>query len=285
MKRYDHTRRWNELEAVERQIVILLTKSPVDAEPIPREVVERLLGEAGKGRKLAALLAARTRLHAELVDAHLPLVHYFAHRYAGRYEAEDLVQEGALGLLRAVEKFEHWRGYRFSTYASAWIRQAMQRAVSQKAPVVRVPVYLQERRRVIARAVERHLALRGCAPTAAELAHELAWAPIDVVDAESAQLQPCALEDHVVGPRDELPAEDELDRRSDTERVRAAVSHLKGRDRMIIESRFGMGRREATLSEIGAELGLSRERVRQLETLALARLRACVSDPRDRDPR
>ena len=198
---------WDQLEAIEREIVSEAIQSKLladvaawqnrladdhlgrsDVADAVAEANERLtdkLREAkrrGSSRvvdrwtmtshRWSALDDRRRAVESEVVQDNMALVHFFAQRYASRYEHDDLAQEGSLGLLRAVQKFEHWRGVRFSTYASLWIRQAMQRASTQKAPIVRVPVYQTERRRQVARVVERYNA-RGSAPSNEEIANAL----------------------------------------------------------------------------------------------------------------
>lgn len=312
MNKPDESQAWADLTTIEREIIegllhegmlhedtpdwrqLLANEAHLNRDEVATAVahaqtlllrcVDAVGREGTSAQALAAKLAARHRIEADIVRRNLPLVHFFAQRYAPRYEHDDLFQEGCLGLLRAVQKFEPWRGVRFSTYASLWIRQAMQRAVGQKAPTVRVPVHQLDRRRMVGRVIERHRARSGSQPSPEEIAHELACSVDDVASAHAADVHVQSIDvpdggglDHWVHDEQRSP-EDAIDLREQAALVRSAVACLAIRDRVIIESRFGIDTQPSTLSEIGHELGLSRERVRQLEHAALERLRLRVVD-------
>jgi RNA polymerase primary sigma factor len=229
------------------------------------------------------------RARGEFIQANLRLVLFVAkraHRPPG-VELEDLVQDGNLGLMRAVEKFDHGRGLRFSTYAIHWIRAFMQRAVVDRGRLVRIPAHIADRiqrLRVATRSLRRELS--GQDPAIHDLAARLGWHPETVQFIEDiAAATPVSL-DRVIGddsgttlgdklgaPAEQRPDSQFADRETAAETKRALES-LPRRLRVIVEQRFGLGgQEERTLQEIGQQYGLSRERIRQLEGDALDALR------------
>jgi RNA polymerase primary sigma factor len=261
---------------------------------ISTDTLQLFLKDIGKVPLLTAAqeveLAKRIELgdHAAkqaMVEANLRLVVSIAKRYRNQgLPFLDLIQEGTIGLVRAAEKFDYRKGFKFSTYATWWIRQACQRSVANQSATIRVPVHVQERQQKLNRARQRLEVSLGRQPTTEELAkatglklHHVEEA-LDAVEASVSLNQAVGSDgDGELGDlfADRTAADpvEEADESFQRERVRSALSGLPERERRVLELRFGFdGQESLTLEEIGRVLELTRERVRQLEKSALTRL-------------
>jgi RNA polymerase primary sigma factor len=266
-----------------------------DVEPGTQDSLQLLLTEIAAHPLLTAAeeVALAKRIERgdmeakhRMVESNLRLVVSIAKRYRGMgLPFLDLIQEGAIGLDRAAERFDWRRGHKFSTYATWWIRQGVQRAISNNARTIRIPVHALERRRKVELAEQQLEAKLGRRPTRDELAAAagLSRKSLDEVLAMTRTTvslnQPLGSDDSdqvelgelVTDPRGES-VEDRIERDQRRLVVRRALADLPDRERLVLERHYGLSGAPETLQQIGANLGLTRERVRQLEAHALSTL-------------
>ncbi len=258
------------------------------------DALQLFLNEAGRYKLLTASEEVELAKKIErgdrqakdlMINSNLRLVVSIAKKYQGHgISLLDLIQEGIIGLIRAVEKFDWRRGYKFSTYATWWIRQAVQRGVANKSRTIRIPVHIVEREQKIARAERELTAKLERDPTDAEIANKAKLTVKHVKEVRAAARAVTSLDKPVgsagdstfgdlIAGEDAEPSE-EVHVSLAESAVRSAVETLPEREREVVKLRFGINGDQdpKSLEQIGKQLGLTRERVRQIETQALKRL-------------
>jgi len=274
--------------AIKRKLDLTI-KSPTN------DPVRMYLKEIGKVRLLTSYEEVQLAKRIEagdlvakgcLVEANLRLVVSIAKKYVGRGMLFlDLIQEGNLGLIRAVEKFDYMKGYKFSTYATWWIRQAITRAIADQARTIRIPVHMVETINKLIRVQRQLLQKFGREPTPEEIAKKMEFTPEKVREIMKISQEPVSLETPIGEEEDshlgDFIEDAEVEAPSDAasftmlqEQLHEVLNTLNDRERKVIQLRFGLqDGHPRTLEEVGREFGVTRERIRQIESKTLGKLR------------
>jgi RNA polymerase primary sigma factor len=284
---FDHQALRSRLEEIHRGEIDLSVEPSIDSLRLYLRSIGRVPLLSAEEEVCLAKRIERGDIAAKqhMIEANLRLVVSIAKGYLGRgMNFLDLIQEGSLGLIRAVEKFDYRRGYKFSTYATWWIRQSVTRAIADKGRTIRIPVHMVDRLNKVIFAERALIQQLGRDPSAAEIATELQCSVQEVREVQRMAQQPVSLE-KPIGDEDDSELADFVEdaaaqtpfelasealRRQSVERVLAS---LPQREREVLEMRYGItGDRVRTLDEVGRAFNITRERVRQIESRTLKKL-------------
>ncbi len=237
-------------------------------------------------KRLEKAVREGDRSRKKLIESNFRLVVSIANKYRGANMAfSDLMQEGNIGLIKAADKFDYNRGFRFSTYATWWIRQAITRAIADQGRTIRLPVHLWEKVNTMTRVTQQLVQELGRKPTSAEIAERMKTRPEKIEQLVKIAQQPASLESPIgdegdaslgdfIPDEETMAPADSVSKQLLSEEMQEALHSLTPREERILELRFGLKDGQMhTLEEVGAKMGYTRERIRQIEAIALRKLR------------